>query len=198
MVGREPLLMWAIESGLHADLAREIPQEACEFSDSRGADLVRWQVTCVQTTVSLAQTQLRLRGNLAQHPGLAFATHFHLAGDPCREAIRPGRLDQNATGVSVAGFGDRASARDSSVERSLGTSPRNAMSWLGVGKASEVTKFGNQRDGGNEICHAISSAPRRAILSEGDVLPTMGQTAPGRASACELTSGTLAGLALSM
>src|SRR5271168_1970466 len=46
MVRRGPPLAWAVESGLHGDLARQIPDEPGEFSSDGGADLVLMQTAC--------------------------------------------------------------------------------------------------------------------------------------------------------
>ena len=40
--------------------------------------------------------------------GLAFASAFESDAQPCRAALVPGGLDQQPTGVRVAGLGDRA------------------------------------------------------------------------------------------
>jgi hypothetical protein len=108
MVRRGPPFAWAIESGLHGDLACRVPDEAGEFSSNSGADLVLMQTSCAQAAVALAEAQVCRQANLAQSSRLAFVADLHLAGDLCRESVRPGCLDQNATGVRVAGFGDRS------------------------------------------------------------------------------------------
>ena len=108
MVCRGPPLVWAIKSSRHGDVACQIPDEAGEFSSNGGADLVLMQTACAQAPIALAEAQLRSPGDLAQDSRLGFIADLHIAGNLCREAIRPGRLDQDATGVRVAGFGNSA------------------------------------------------------------------------------------------
>jgi hypothetical protein len=143
MVRRGPPFAWAIESGLHGDLARQIPDEAGEFSSNSGADLVLMQTACAQAAVALAEAQLRPPRNLAQRSGLGFVTDLQLAGNLCRESVCPSRLDQNATGMRVAGFGDRAQRARLAARAFARYESEKRHELLGVSEASEVTEFGN-------------------------------------------------------
>jgi len=110
MVRRVPPFVWtleSIESGPHGDVSCQIPDEAGKFSSDGGANLVFRQTACVQAPVALAQAQLCPPSDLALVSRLSFVADLQIAGDPCAEAVRPSRLDQHATGVRVAGLGDR-------------------------------------------------------------------------------------------
>jgi hypothetical protein len=103
MARRGPPLLRVIGSGLRSDLAGQIPDEPGEFSSDGGADLVLMQTACTQSSVGLAEAQLCPPGDLAHGSRLVFIANLRLAGDLCREAICPSRLDPNATGVRVSG-----------------------------------------------------------------------------------------------
>jgi hypothetical protein len=75
--------------------------------------------TAGESAIARAQPQLRVPGDLADRPGLLLLPEPQLAADPRREAVTPGRLDQQPTSGLVAGLGE-AAAFDAGTARMLG------------------------------------------------------------------------------
>ena len=151
MVRRGPPFVRVIESGLHGNLACQIPDEAGEFSSDGSADLVLMQTACAQAAVALAQAQLRSPGDLAQGSRLGFIADLHFAGDLCREAICPSRFDQDATGVRVAGFGDRSERARLAGGAFTRYESEECHELFGMSEARELAELCDQRDGRNEV-----------------------------------------------
>jgi hypothetical protein len=72
------------------------------------------------------------------------------------ETICPGRFDQNATGVRVAGFGDRPQRARLAGGASAWYEFEKRHELLRVSEALELAEFDDQRDGGDEVNAAIT------------------------------------------
>src|ERR1700732_5025441 len=68
--------------------------------------------------IARAQPQLPLPGDISDQLGLVLLPEQQLAADPGREAVGPGRLDQQPTGGTISGLGEAAAFEG------LGTIPR--------------------------------------------------------------------------
>src|SRR5258706_16406166 len=88
------------------DLSGDIPDKTDQLPGDGDADLVQMQLPCAQTPIALAQPALGTPGNITHGRGLSLLTPLKRESNPCREAIVPGRFDQDTTGVTVAGLGD--------------------------------------------------------------------------------------------
>src|SRR5271157_6256996 len=94
------------------------PDEAREFAGDRGGDNIGRLAGAGELAIARAQPHLSLPGNIADCLWQLFLPEQQLAADPSREAITPGRLDQQSTGRAVAGFGE-AAAFDAGPARML-------------------------------------------------------------------------------
>jgi hypothetical protein len=83
------------------------PDKAGQFTGDRGGDDVGRFAGAGELAISGTEPKLRLPGDLADRLGLRLLTKQQLAADPRREAVAPGRLDQQPAGRAVAGLGDR-------------------------------------------------------------------------------------------
>src|SRR5882724_8281869 len=90
----------------HRQLPGDGPHEASEFAGDRGGDDVGWLAGAGEPAIARAQPQLPLPGDVPDQPGLALLPQQQLAAKPGREAVGPGRLDQQSTGGTISGLGD--------------------------------------------------------------------------------------------
>src|SRR6266436_3373398 len=95
------------------------PDEAGQLAGDRGRDDVGRFAAAGKLAITRAQPQLRLPGDLADRLGLLLLSEQQFTADPGREAIGPGRLDQQPTGGTIAGLGE-AAAFDAGAARMLG------------------------------------------------------------------------------
>src|SRR5437879_6507525 len=86
----------------------QVPHEAGELTRDGHTGAVLMHATGGKASVALAQAQLCPPRDLAQFSRQSFLARVHLATDACRVTIRPGRLDQDTSGVSVPGARDTA------------------------------------------------------------------------------------------
>src|SRR5277367_3053095 len=84
------------------------PDEAREFAGDRGGDNIGRLASAGELAIARAQPYLSLPGNVADCLWHLFLPEQQLAADPSREAITPGRLDQQSTGRAVARLGEAA------------------------------------------------------------------------------------------
>src|SRR5215469_15481935 len=120
------------------------PDEAGQLAGDRGGDDIGRLAAAGEFAIARAQSELRFPGDLADWPRLRFLPEPQLPADTGREAVIPGRLDQQPTSGVVAGLGE-AAASDAGAARML----RGHQSEIGhqlawIGKAREVTQFGGQ------------------------------------------------------
>src|SRR5438034_6094046 len=121
------------------------PHEARQFTGDRGSDDIGRLAGAGELAIARAQPKLRLPGNLADRLGLLLLPEQQLTADPGREAVTPGRLDQQPAGGAVAGLGE-AAAFDARTARMLGRhQPEISHKLARIGKAREVAQFGDQR-----------------------------------------------------
>src|SRR5207302_1173427 len=92
----------------------DIPDEGGEFARERDADLVVLQTPSLKAPVAVVEAQLCTPGDGTDRGGLSLLTQLQSAAQAGGVAVVPGRLDQYAANVTVAGLGDR-------TEPSLGT-----------------------------------------------------------------------------
>src|SRR5216684_7238817 len=100
----------------HRHLPGDGPDEARQFAGDRGGDDVGRLAGAGEPAIARAQPQLPLPGDVADQLGLALLAQQQLAAEPGREAVAPGRLDQESAGSSIAGLGD-AAASDTGATR---------------------------------------------------------------------------------
>jgi hypothetical protein len=100
------------------------PDKACQLTGDCGSDDVGRFAAAGKFAIARTQPQLRFPGDLANRLGLSLLPEQQLTADPGREAVTPGRLDQQSTGGAVAGLGEAAAFDAVPLECSDGTSPR--------------------------------------------------------------------------
>src|SRR5271163_4699132 len=120
---------------------------AREFAGDRGGDNIGRLAGAGELAIARAQPHLSLPGNVADCLWQLFLPEQQLAADPSREAITPGRLDQQSTGRAVARLGE-AAAFDAGPARML----RRHQTEIGhqlarIGETREVAQLGDQRGG---------------------------------------------------
>src|SRR4029077_9883830 len=140
-----------VSSGARSDVPTDIPDEGGEFAGEGDADLVVLKPSSLKPPVAVVQSQLRAPGDRADLGRLSFLTHLQVAADAGGVAVIPGRLDEDAANVTVAGLGDRA-------ESSLGTDgvlgghqPQVSHQLTRIREAPEITELGDDGGGGDEI-----------------------------------------------
>src|SRR6267154_4541057 len=102
----------------HRHLPGDGPHEASEFAGDRGGDDVGRLAGAGEPAIARAQPQLPLPGDVSDQLGLALLPEQQLAADPGREAVGPGRLDQQPTGGTISSLGE-AAAFDAGTARML-------------------------------------------------------------------------------
>src|SRR5882757_4870442 len=96
-------------SGEGFDLARDIPDKATQLTGDGHTDLVLRQLAShAQMSEAFGQAQLCAPGDVAHRFGLALLADLQATADSGAVAISPGRLDEHAPSVLVAGLGDAA------------------------------------------------------------------------------------------
>src|SRR4029077_8451348 len=108
-----------VRSARRHHMASDGPDEASQFAGDRGGDDVSRLAGAGEPAIAGTQSQLSFPGDLADRLGLALLAQQQLAAEPGREAVTPGRLDQQPAGSSVAGLGD-AAASDTGAARMFG------------------------------------------------------------------------------
>jgi hypothetical protein len=102
-----------------------VPNEAGKFAGDSDADFVGFHLpTQAELAVSLGEAQLRLPCNIPDQLGLALLADLLLAPDVSGIAIRPGRFDQDTTGVLVPIRVIAPCRRVLPLECSEGTNPK--------------------------------------------------------------------------
>src|SRR5882724_8750429 len=94
------------------------PDEAGQLTGNRGSDDIGRLAATGELAIARAQSQLRLPGDLADRLGLLLLPEQQFAADPGREAVGPGRLDQQPAGGTISGLGE-AAAFDAGTSRML-------------------------------------------------------------------------------
>src|SRR5271169_2323216 len=84
------------------------PDKACQLASDCGGDDIGWFAGPGEAAIAGTKPQLCLPGDLTDRLGLFLLPEQQLAADPRREAVAPGRLDQQPAGRAVAGFGETA------------------------------------------------------------------------------------------
>src|SRR6266481_9370044 len=95
------------------------PDEAGQLAGDRGRDDVGRFAAAGKPAIARTQPQLRFPGDLADRLGLLLLPEQQFAADPGREAVGPGRFDQQPTGGTISGLGE-AAAFDAGTTRMLG------------------------------------------------------------------------------
>src|SRR5229473_5489705 len=135
------------------------PDEASQFAGDRGGDDIGRLAGPGEPAIAAAQPDLPLPGDVADGPRLALLPQQQLAAEPGREAVAPGRLDQQPASRSVAGLGD-AAAFDARAARMFGRhQPEIGHQLTRIGEAREIAQFGNQSGRIVSIC-AVSRSRR--------------------------------------
>src|ERR1700676_3135128 len=164
----------ACGSSRYRDLPGDRPDKAGKFSSDGNADLVQMQVAGTEAPVALCETQLSAPGDLTHCLGLTFLAHLVSAADAGSEALVPSRFDKHASGMTVAGFSDRAAmARVAGGElgRHQPEEPHH-VPWMG--EAAEVADLCNEGHGRDEVdaaqsgqcCNYAPQAPAFAFVAK--------------------------------
>src|SRR5271165_4893886 len=82
----------------YSDLAGNGPDETGQLARNRGGDDVGRLAGAGELAIAGTQSGLGFPGDLADRSGLFLLSQQQLAADPRREAIAPGRLDQQPAG----------------------------------------------------------------------------------------------------
>ena len=88
------------------------PDEAGRLAGDRGRDDVGRFAAAGKFAIARTQPQLRFPGDLADRLGLLLLPEQQFAADPGREAVGPGRFDQQPTGGTISGLGEAAAPAD--------------------------------------------------------------------------------------
>ena len=92
--------------------------------------------------------------------GLAVLPAFQCVAQACRIAVVPGRFGEQASGMGVAGFGDAAAAHGVAAGAFGRHQPQVAHQMPRVGKALDVTDFGDQANGADGVDAAQGAQSR--------------------------------------
>src|SRR6266700_2114676 len=96
------------------------PDETRQFTGDRGSGDIGRLAAAGELAIARTQPQLRFPGDLADRPRLLLLPEQQFAAHPGREAVTPGRFDQQPAGRAVAGLGE-AAAFDAGAARILGS-----------------------------------------------------------------------------
>src|SRR5579863_4428374 len=129
----------------------DIPDEGGELPGECNTDLVVLKASSLQTPVAVVQAQLCAPGDGADLRGLSLLTQLQGSADAGREAVIPGRLDQDAPHVSIAGLGDRPKPALRTARVLGGNQSQIAHQFAWMRKAPEVSELGNNGGGGDEV-----------------------------------------------
>src|SRR5216683_2355812 len=127
----------------HGDMPGDGPDKACQFTGNRSGDNIGRLASAGELAIAGAQPQLRLPSDLADRLGLALLPEQQLAADPRREAVTPGRLDQQPAGGAVAGLGETAAFDARSARMLGGHQPKIGHQLARIGEAREVAQLGD-------------------------------------------------------
>src|SRR5215472_12178637 len=86
------------------------PDEACQFTGDRGSDDIGRLAGAGEPAIAGTKPGLSFPGDLANWFGLLLLTQQQFPADPRREAVAPGRLDQQPASRAVAGLGETAAS----------------------------------------------------------------------------------------
>src|SRR5277367_159254 len=152
-------------------LASDGPDKAREFAGDRGGDNIGRLASAGELAIARAQPYLSLPGNVADCLWQLFLPEQQLAADPSREAITPGRLDQQSTGRAVARLGE-AAAFDAGPARML----RRHQTEIGhqlarIGETREVAQLGDERCriDQSHAAHRLQRRHNRASVQSGSI-----------------------------
>src|SRR4029077_13454779 len=140
-----------VSSGARSDVPTDIPDEGGEFAGERDADLVVLKPPSLKPSVAVVQSQLRAPGDRADLGRLSFLTHLQVAADAGWVAVIPGRLDEDAANVTVAGLCDRAEASLGTGGVLGGHQPQVSHQLARMREAPEVAELGDDGGGGDQI-----------------------------------------------
>src|SRR6202140_2841201 len=138
-------------SRTRCNVPADIPNEGGEFARERDTDLVVVQSAGLEAPVAVVQAQLRPPGDRADLGRLSLLTQLQALADAGGVAVVPGRLDQYAAHVSVAGLGDRPEP-SLRTARVLGGDHSQVPHQLArMREAPEVPELGDDGGGGDEV-----------------------------------------------
>src|SRR5712691_808318 len=144
-----PTLPWCepIWSRGDGDLLGDGPHEGGELAGDGGDADVGMLAACDETAEAFAETDLGLPGDVLDRLGQALETFADVRGDLGGVLVGPGTLDENATGVTMTGFGDGALAAGLAGRVLAGDETEEAGELAWVVEAGEVADFGEHGDG---------------------------------------------------
>src|SRR6185312_2334172 len=151
-----PLGRWSVKAGCSGrdfHLPGDIPDEAGELTSDRDAAFVLGHFSpCIELAKAVREAKLRSPGEVADGFGLTFLAYLDGAADSGIEAVGPGRLDEDASGVLIACFGDGAALAAGIAGRELrGDQPQVLHQCLWVSKAAQIAKLCDEAGGRGEI-----------------------------------------------
>ena len=155
LLGR--LGMRLIGSGGDLHLPCDIPDKAGELAGDRHAALALSHLSpCVQFAKPVGESKLRFPGDIADGFGLTFLAHLDGAANSGVEAVGPGRLDEDASGVFVSHFGNGALAASIAGGELRGDQSQVLHQCLRMSKAGQVSDLSDEGDRRGEI-HATQT-----------------------------------------
>jgi len=138
-------------SRARCNVPADIPDEGGEFAGKCDADLVVVQAASLEAPVAVVQAQLRTPGDRADLGRLSFLTQLEDSADAGGEAVVPGRLDQYAANVTVAGLGDRAEPSLRTARMFGGDQSQVPHELTRMCEAPEISELGDDGGGGHQI-----------------------------------------------
>ena len=108
----------------HCHMWGDGPDDARQLARDRSGDDFGRFGGPGEPAIARRQPDLPLPGDVANRPRLILLPQQQLAAEPSREAIAPGRLDQQPASCSITGLGDATALTFAPLECSDGTNPR--------------------------------------------------------------------------
>src|SRR5262245_3859188 len=157
------VLSFVSDSRVEWHLAGDGPHEGRHLASDGGDDDVGVFAAGDQSAEAAAETDLGLPGDVADGLGQTLEALLDVWRDLGGEAIGPGALDENATGVSVAGLGDAAETATLAGGVHAGDESEEAGELTGVVEARDVAELGGDGDGDGALdaAHGLEGADDR-------------------------------------
>jgi hypothetical protein len=127
------------------------PHQGDQCSRKRHRDLIGILAASHELSIPFAQPDLRLPPEVLDGFGPLLQSQLEMATDRSRMAVRPRALNQGPAGVMMPGLGDTPLGAPWATGLLRGRQARITPQLFGVGKASEVSEFGDGRDRHREL-----------------------------------------------
>jgi hypothetical protein len=141
---RDLRVVWVVHGD--GDLLGHGPQAASQFAGHGDRDHIGMFASCDEASVVSTEPPLRLPPDGLDDLRLVFESQWQMAPDLGGITIRPGAFDQDATGLGVAGLGDRSLATVLPAGMLRGNQAQKLHECPWTLKAGQVPHCGHQGD----------------------------------------------------